>query len=70
MAGWIAEEGLSLDVCSGGELAVALAAGVVPGASTGPTSPPGTGPARSLARCSTVAASADRSAPVSLTRHT
>lgn len=30
VAGWIAEEGLSLDVCSGGELAVALAAGVDP----------------------------------------
>ena len=27
VAGWIAEEGLGLDVCTGGELAVALAAG-------------------------------------------
>ena len=30
VAGWIAEEGLSLDVCSGGELTVALRAGVDP----------------------------------------
>ncbi|MDL4774995.1 diaminopimelate decarboxylase family protein [Actinomadura xylanilytica] len=30
MAGWIAEEGLSLDVCSAGELAVARAAGFPP----------------------------------------
>ncbi|MGV9678876.1 diaminopimelate decarboxylase [Nocardia sp. NPDC003482] len=30
VARWIAEEGLSLDVCSGGELAIALAAGVDP----------------------------------------
>jgi diaminopimelate decarboxylase len=30
VARWIAEEGLSLDVCSGGELAVALRAGVPP----------------------------------------
>jgi diaminopimelate decarboxylase len=28
VAGWVAEEGLNIDVCSGGELAVALAAGV------------------------------------------
>jgi diaminopimelate decarboxylase len=30
VAGWIAEEGLGLDVCTGGELAVALAAGFPP----------------------------------------
>lgn len=30
IARWVAEEGLSLDVCSGGELAVALAAGFPP----------------------------------------
>ncbi|MBF6171994.1 diaminopimelate decarboxylase [Nocardia blacklockiae] len=30
VAGWVSEEGLSVDVCSGGELAVALAAGVDP----------------------------------------
>jgi diaminopimelate decarboxylase len=30
VARWIAEDGLSLDVCSGGELAVALRAGVAP----------------------------------------
>ncbi len=30
VAGWIADEGLSLDVCSGGELAVALRAGFPP----------------------------------------
>ncbi len=30
VARWMAEEGLSIDVCSGGELAVALAAGVDP----------------------------------------
>ncbi|MGI8954039.1 MAG: diaminopimelate decarboxylase family protein, partial [Nocardioidaceae bacterium] len=30
-ARWVAEEGLNLDVCSGGELAVALRAGVEPG---------------------------------------
>jgi diaminopimelate decarboxylase len=30
VAQWVAEEGLALDVCSGGELAVALAAGVDP----------------------------------------
>jgi diaminopimelate decarboxylase len=31
VAHWVAEEGLGLDVCSGGELAVALAGGVDPG---------------------------------------
>ncbi|NKY87158.1 diaminopimelate decarboxylase [Nocardia veterana] len=31
VAGWIADEGLGIDVCSAGELAVALAAGVDPG---------------------------------------
>src|SRR5690606_3945923 len=30
VARWVAEEGLKLDVCSGGELAVALAAGFPP----------------------------------------
>ncbi|RDI54661.1 diaminopimelate decarboxylase [Nocardia mexicana] len=30
VAGWVAEEGLSVDVCSAGELAIALAAGVTP----------------------------------------
>src|SRR5207253_11491975 len=30
VARWVAEEGLSLDVCSGGELAVALRAGFPP----------------------------------------
>ena len=30
VARWIAEEGLGLDVCTGGELAVALAAGFPP----------------------------------------
>ena len=31
VAGWIAEEGLLLDVCTGGELTVALRAGIDPG---------------------------------------
>ena len=39
VARWIAEEGLSLDVCSGGELTVALRAGVEPARSATSSSP-------------------------------
>ncbi len=45
---WLAEEGLGLDVCTGGELALSLAAGFPPGGSacTGTTSPRPSSPRR------------------------